>query len=317
MLCFGLTSFGSSKIIFVSFEFSFIHKYLDISEIFEQIATYYVLFTWLYEKFNELPYLRARGDFGSGKSRFLQTIGMLCYKPVFTSGATTSSPLFRIINEVHGTLILDEADFKHSDMASDVVKILNTGYQKGTPILRSEGKGTFEVKAYDVFCPKIIATRETFSDKALESRFLIEEMGAGNLRDDIPRTLGENFYQEAEDIRNKLLMWRLRKYFKPVVLKEDLIEGIHPRLNQIIIPLLSIIENPQTQSNLKDFIVKYNAELVEERGTSIESEIIFAILKLESAAAKDEIMVMNITQLVNIGAGHGETIEHATALLFP
>ncbi|MCX6717726.1 MAG: hypothetical protein NTU76_03575 [Candidatus Taylorbacteria bacterium] len=63
---------------------NFIHKYLDISDVFEQISTYYVLFTWMYDRFNEVPYLRAIGDFGSGKSRMLQTIGMLCYKPVFT-----------------------------------------------------------------------------------------------------------------------------------------------------------------------------------------------------------------------------------------
>ncbi len=97
---------------------TFIHKYLDISEVFEQIATYYVLFTWMYDRFNEVPYLRAIGDFGSGKSRFIQAIGILCYKPVFTGGATTPSPIFRIVNEVHGTLIIDEADFKFSDMTS-------------------------------------------------------------------------------------------------------------------------------------------------------------------------------------------------------
>ena len=62
----------------------FIHKYLDVSEVFEQIATYYVLFTWMFDRFNEVPYLRAIGDFGSGKSRFIQSIGILCYKPVFT-----------------------------------------------------------------------------------------------------------------------------------------------------------------------------------------------------------------------------------------
>ena len=102
---------------------NFIHKYLDITEVFEQIATYYVLFTWMFDRFNEVPYLRAIGDFGSGKSRFLQAIGILCYKPIFTGGATTPSPIFRIINEIKGTLIIDEADFKFSDMTSEIVKI--------------------------------------------------------------------------------------------------------------------------------------------------------------------------------------------------
>jgi len=278
---------------------AFIHKYLDITEIYEQIATYYVLFTWMYDKFNEVPYLRTIGDFGSGKSRFLQAIGILCYKPIFTGGATTPSPIFRIVNEAKGTLIIDEADFKFSDMTSEIVKILNTGYQKGMPVLRSEGKGTFEVKAYDVFCPKIVATRETFADKALESRFLVEEMGIGKLRADIPRTLKDDFYKDAEFIRNKLLMWRMKNYFTPVEYREELIEGIHPRLNQIVIPLLSIIKDDKIRDRLKGFIVEYNGELVADRGLSWESDIVFAIFKLEYEMMGHEVTVKEIAKSVN------------------
>jgi hypothetical protein len=278
---------------------TFIHKYLDISEVFEQIATYYVLFTWMFDRFNEVPYLRAIGDYGSGKSRFLQAIGILCYKPVFVGGATTPSPIFRIINEVQGTLIIDEADFKFSDMTSEIVKILNTGYQKGMPVLRSEGKGTFEVKAYDVFCPKIVATRETFTDKALESRFLVEEMGAEKLRTDIPRTLDQSFYSEAEFIRNKLLMWRLKNYFSPIERCTEIIEGIHPRLNQIVMPLLSIIKDETIREHLKTFIIKYNGDLVADRGLSWENDIIFAALKLEYDTKLKEVTVKQIAEEVN------------------
>jgi hypothetical protein len=278
---------------------AFIHKYLDISEVFEQIATYYVLFTWLYDRFNEVPYLRAIGDFGSGKSRFIWAIGILCYKPMFTGGATTSSPIFRIIDQIKGTLVIDEADFKFSDMTSEIIKILNMGYSKGGSVLRSEGKGVFEVKAYDVYCPKIVATRDTFSDKALESRFLIEEMGSNKLRNDIPRTLDESFYSDAELIRNKLLMWRLKNYFEPIERREDLIEGIHPRLNQIVMPLFSIIKDEPIRNNLKTFIIKYNGELTADRGLSWESDIVFAILKLEYETGANEATVKQITDTVN------------------
>jgi hypothetical protein len=260
---------------------AYIHKYLDVSEAFEPIATYYILFTWLYDRFNEVPYLRALGDFGTGKSRFKDVIGSVCYKPVFTSGATTLSPLFRIIDDVKGTLIIDEADFKHSDKDSDIIKLLNVGYQKGGAIFRSEGKGVFEVKGFDVFCPKIVATRETFADRALESRFLVEEMGVDKLRPGIPLSLKKEFYDDAEELRNKLLMWRMNNYFTPITYREDAIEGIHPRLNQIVIPLLSIIKDEQICKNLIAFIIKYNNELVEDRNLTIESVVIFAILKLK------------------------------------
>jgi hypothetical protein len=94
---------------------SFIHRYVQVSPLFEKVAAHYVLFSWVHDAFNELPYLRARGDFGSGKTRFLLIVGAICYKPIFASGASTVSPLFRILDAVRGTLIIDESDFRFSD----------------------------------------------------------------------------------------------------------------------------------------------------------------------------------------------------------
>lgn len=278
---------------------TFIHKYLDVSPMFEKIASYYALFSWVYDRFNEVPYLRAIGDFGSGKSRFLQVVGSICYRPIFTGGATTPAPIFRILDEIRGTLILDEADLKASDMTQDIIKILNMGYQKGGTVLRMQGKDLMEIKAYDVFSPKIVATRETFNDKALESRFLIEEMGRGKLRDDIPRRLSDQFWNEALVLRNKLLMWRFVNYNKELIFDESIIEGVHPRLHQIIIPLLTIIDSEEMKTSLREFIQKYNTELIADRGLSIESDIVFSIFKFEYDTNKKEITVGEIAEYVN------------------
>jgi len=279
---------------------NFIHKYLDISPVYEQIASYYVLFSWIFDRFHEVPYLRAIGDFGSGKSRFLQTIGSICYRPIFTGGATTTAPIFRILDEINGTLILDEADMRFSDMTNEVVKILNMGYQKGGSVLRMNGKEeSLEIKAYDVFSPKIIATRETFNDKALESRFLTEEMGRGNLRKDIPRRLSDEFWNEALELRNKLLMWRFKNYKKEIIFDEKIIEGVHPRLHQIVIPLMTIIDSIEMKESLKNFVQKYNVELIADRGLSRESDIVFAILKFEYDTNQKEITVGEIAGYVN------------------
>lgn len=294
----GATEYGTEAELIQEIQ-TFIHKYLDITPMFERIAAYYAMFTWLYDRFYELPYLRAIGDFGSGKTRFLQVIGCVCYRPIVMGGATTPSPIFRILNELKGTLVLDEADFKSSEMSDDIVKILNSGYQQGISVLRSEGKGTFEVKAYDVFSPKVIATRETFNDKALESRFLVEEMGHSTLRTDIPRRLSDEFYNESRNIRNKLLMWRFKNFNKELKFDDAPIEGIHPRLHQIIIPLLTIIDSEEMKTSLKEFVQKYNQELIADRGLSRESDVVFAILKLERERKVDTLTVKEITDEVN------------------
>src|SRR6185369_5606819 len=167
------------------------------------------LFSWIYDGFNELPYLRLRGDPGSGKTRFLLTVGSLCYKPMFASGASSVSPLFRIIDAFRGTLIIDEGDFRMSDEKAEIVKILNNGNARGFPVLRTEvtRQREFNPTAYHVFGPKIVATRGYFEDKALESRCLTEEMGLGGLRGDVPISLPEAYKQEALQLRNKLLLF--------------------------------------------------------------------------------------------------------------
>lgn len=268
----------------------FIHKYLDISPVFEKIASYYILFTWVFDRFNELPYLRVIGDWGGGKSRFLQTVGSICYKSIFAGGATTTSPLFRIIDEARGTVILDEADYRFSDTTADIIKILNCGYQKGIPVLRSEGKGTFEVKSFDVFCPKIIATRKQFNDQALESRFLVEEMEKKDLREDIPINLPDSFENEALELRNQLLMWRFRNFYK-IGLKSDVIDRtIEPRLNQITIPLLSIVDDKEVRDEIKKSVQEYNKELFTDRGMSLEAEVLVALLIKYEAGYPDPTM---------------------------
>jgi hypothetical protein len=94
---------------------AFIHRYVDLSPLFEEIATYYVLLTWVYDAFNELGYLRFRGDYGTGKTRALLAVGSLCYKSFSASGASTVSPIFHVLEAFQGTLLLDEADLRFSD----------------------------------------------------------------------------------------------------------------------------------------------------------------------------------------------------------
>src|SRR6202521_5876763 len=151
----------------------FIHHYVDLDTSFEKVATYYVILTWLYDAFNELPYLRFRGDYGTGKTRALLILGSLCYKGFFASGASTVSPIFHTLNAFRGTLIFDEADFRFSDEKAEIVKILNNGNSKGFPVLRTRvtPRKEFHPRAFVIFGPKIVGMRRSYDDRALESRF--------------------------------------------------------------------------------------------------------------------------------------------------
>jgi hypothetical protein len=256
-----------------------------------------------------VPYLRALGDYGSGKTRFLQVIGSICYKPIFAGGATTASPIFRMLDAHRGTLILDEADFQFSDATADIVKILNNGYARGFPVLRTEGKGTFEVKTFEVFSPKVIATRQKFKDRALESRFLVEEMGQRRLRDDIPLSLPPHFEIEARLLRNKLLWWRFQHYGQHLAFSYGRESAIHPRLQQIILPLLSIIRSEAVRTELAELIASYHRDMVADRGMSMEADALSALLMCTHLGAP-EISIKQITEAYNAEVEEKETISH-------
>lgn len=276
---------------------AFIHRYVDLSPRFERIASYYVLLSWVYDAFNELPYLRVRGDAGSGKTRFLLTIGSVCYKPIFASGASTVSPLFRILDAVRGTLIIDEGDFRFSDEKAEIIKILNNGNARGFPVLRSDvsSKGEINPRAYAVFGPKLVATRGYFQDGALESRCLTEEMGQGGLRTDVPISLPPAHKEEASRLRNQLLLFRFRNLEKCGALESVVDRSIEPRLNQIFVPLLSIIQDTEARAELQELARQYNREMIAERGMEVGAQVLEVIRDILAGSPNGQVKIQDLT----------------------
>jgi hypothetical protein len=274
----------------------FIHRHVDLDAAFEKVATYYVLLTWLYDAFNELPYLRFRGDYGTGKTRALLILGSLCYKGFFASGASTVSPIFHTLNAFRGTLIFDEADFRFSDEKAEIVKILNNGNVRGLPVLRTmmNRQREFNPQAFHVFGPKIVATRGSYDDKGLESRFITEEMGSRQLRSDIPINLPDSFRDEARELRNKLLLYRFHRRFD-VKLDESLVDPkLEPRLNQILLPLLSVVSDGNLRSELKSMALEAQLSLVADRGLLVEAQVLEILAELMTGSQRPVVPVADI-----------------------
>ncbi len=231
---------------------AFLRRYVDLSPQFEEIAAYYVLLTWVYDAFTDLPYLRLQGTWGTGKTRALLAIGSLAYKPFFASGASTVSPIFHIQDAFQGTLILDEADFRFSDQTAELTKVFNNGTTSGLPVLRTMTNKNRELNptAFRVFGPKIVAMRESFADPALESRFITEHTGGRTLRDDIPVHLPEAFKAESLALRNRLLAWRFasRRSVGPNL--DQLPSEMSARAKQMSLALLSLIPDGSVRERI-------------------------------------------------------------------
>lgn len=293
---------------------AFLDRYVDLPPAFAEIAAHYVLLTWVYDAFSDLSYLRFRGDFGTGKTRALISIGSLCYKPFFASGASTVSPLFHIQDAFQGTLILDEADFRYSDAAAQLTKVLNNGTTRGMPVLRTMANRNRELnpQAFHVFGPKLVAMREQFSDLALESRFLTCDTSGRAPRPGVPIHLPEVFHEEALHLRNKLLAWRFRSRFSVAPDPSRLIEGVSPRLQQGSLALLSLVDEASTREAIGRELAGLEARVLQERADTTEAAMLAAIRDAFDVPNVPHASIKGITERFNAAtsAELGRTMSH-------
>lgn len=288
---------------------AYLHGYVDLSDGFELLVAHYVLFTWVHDRFNELPYLRLQGAYGSGKTRFLLVAGSICRTPIFLGGASTTSPMFHMLDEFSGTLLIDEADFRFSDETAQIAKILNNGNVRGFPVLRSEAVNAkeFRPRPFQVFGPKLIAMRGEFSDAALESRFITERSDGRTLRSDIPLNLPARQEAEALELRNKLLMFRLRRFADVGEVSAILDPDLDPRTNQIFAPLLSIMETDEAREALLAAARERQLFAEADRSSSHEAGVLGALLYLMGKTDRTSIALSDIADLYM--CAHGR--EHA------
>lgn len=267
---------------------AYLHRYVDVTPIFEEIAAHYVLLTWVYDTFSEVPYLRFSGAFGAGKTRSLLVLGSICYKPFFASGASTVSPIFHILDAFQGTLILDEADFRFSDATAELTKVFNNGNMRGLPVLRTMQNRHHELNptAFRVFGPKVVGMRGAFADDALESRFITEVMGQRDIRSEIPIHLPDAYRSEALDLRNQLLGYRLRHRRGIAIDPSRLIVGASSRLNQTALALLSMVDDPG---------------LREQIGGSLND--VTSRSRLNASESLDAIMLNAVVETFEVGTG--------------
>lgn len=110
-----------------------------------------------------------------GKSRLLDLIHALAWRPVISANATVAA-LFRSIDaEDPPTLVLDEADTifntKASESTEELRGLLNAGFGRGRPALRCVGPKQ-EVQAFETFAMAALAAigdlPDTITDRAVD-----------------------------------------------------------------------------------------------------------------------------------------------------
>jgi DNA polymerase I-like protein with 3'-5' exonuclease and polymerase domains len=265
----------------------FIEKYVDISEQNRAISSKYARMTYRIDALNEVPYLHATGNSGNGKSRFTQTIGLLCYRPMFTVGITAAA-LFRTVDAFHPTLIIDEFNLNASSEDTEaIIQVLNSGYQRLTRIIRCSSKDSnFMPEGFDPFGAKILSGLKATDSQPFTSRthpVKLEE----TKRNDIPLQLLPEMMSEAQAIRNKLTLWRLRTFNQPLSdrLKKAELDlkqkgGISKRLIQISVPLYALLDSDEVKDIFVSQLQTRTKDVIDERSESLDGKLVAVIHSL-------------------------------------
>lgn len=257
----------------------FIHKFVDVDAAFEEIAARYVIFTYLYDRFDKIPYLRIVGDWATGKTRFLEVLSVIAYHPINLGTGVTSASIYRQLTKFNGgTLFFDEVNFVDTTRNSFFNQILNGGNSRRGYVTRSDGPN-FEPRQYQSFSPKIFGGHTFFEDEALESRCISFTSYETN-RTDIPPSLPEDLqWHEAINLRNLLLRFRMENFYKIDPNQEVVgLDQFGKRNREIYSPLFQILNENSVSDDILNFIKITEQQKTHSLQTSLEGLVIEYLL---------------------------------------
>jgi hypothetical protein len=273
-----------------------------------RLCAAYDKYTWIADKLPIAPLLKILGDFGAGKTALLTANRMVVRRGIAAASNSNESPIFRVVDLTHGTVVLDEADYSTRESRGDeLYRLMREGHTKGSHVLRSERSsesGPFGVKSYDPFGPKIVASRRPFPDEALESRCIPTIMRPiAKLADSTPLFVTPGMQQKAAKLRNKLLLWRLRRWPHVTANPYERIEGVDPRMTVCALMILAAVDPDDTERReaIIKLVKRRSATMKNRRQQSLEGLTMLAVAQVWSARQErsDRVKLATITRLIN------------------
>ncbi|MEM3398501.1 MAG: bifunctional DNA primase/polymerase [Nitrososphaerota archaeon] len=240
------------------------------------------------------PYLCFLGPFRSGKTRALEVMASLCYKPMLVVDPSEAS-MFRIIEKFRPTLIVDEAQI----VDKNVRAVMAAGYRFGVKVPRvvdPEADGLEAIRWFDCFGLKVYACREEPPNDIFSRSIIIH--CEKNVRHTKKRIDGE----KARELRTRWLAQRLRMFNKVTVTFEEF-QSEDGRLQELFSPLVVMAQlfgDREALAAIERYGRQIEKEIAAMETTSEDAEIISAILEYMNSKNDDAPSVMPVQDLVDI-----------------
>lgn len=276
----------------------FFNKYFQVPKFYEIFLPYLCLFYWVYEKFPFVPYTHFVGRTATGKSTAMEVFGSVCYKPIDASGSITMASIFRIVTKWKGTLLLDEFDGAGENYR-EMMSFLKSGVSNKV-VLRTEGEGKKEVKAFVVKSPKIFTSETPINNAGLQSRTIVIKMEKNKRR--VPLFRLRSFEEDAVLLRKKLLLWRLRTLgtidLTQIEYGFEELKHLDSRVQQVITPIF-YMSGESARTEIVEFAKEQQEETFRERREALDGQIFQCIC--DGYNDIDGVTISKIEKVINSG----------------
>jgi putative DNA primase/helicase len=187
---------------------AFLSKYIVLPSGAPLVVTAWAVTTYLMRGFDTHPILAITSpEKRCGKTRLLELLERLVYRPASTSGISEAA-LFRMIGAFEPTLLIDEAQSLRTrdERSAALHDILCAGSRRGKYIYRMGGPNRDRFDSFPVFGAKALAAignlSEILVDRAIEIRMRRRLPG-----EKVERFIFASVEAQAASLRQKLRRW--------------------------------------------------------------------------------------------------------------
>jgi len=238
----------------------FLTRYVVLPPGAALVVSTWCMAAWAIDAFDRFAHLAVTSpEKRCGKTRLLETLAMICPRPLPTSNIKPA-PLYRIIERSHPTILIDEAQSlgRYGSETSDTLReLLNAGIVRGAArVLRCVGSD-YDVMPFDVFGPKVVAAIGEL-DSVLADRCLAVRMERKTAADAIQQFRTRLAEQEAAPLARKVCRWATdnAKRLGQVYDKIDSFNSLtNDRLAELLLPLMAVVKvcDPKRLPELKRY----------------------------------------------------------------
>lgn len=206
---------------------SVLRRYVAFSEEAAVAVALWIIFTYAIDAAYIAPMLAiCSPEKRCGKTTLLQILQAAVRRPLLVSNIT-SAGLFRIVEKVEPTLLIDEAD-TFLDTKEELHGIINSGHARNTAqVIRVTGDN-HEPRIYSTWCPKAIAKIGRLPG-TLEDRSVVIPMRRALPGERVARLRQDRIWEELEPIRRKVHRWALDNQDRLRQIDPELPEELHDR----------------------------------------------------------------------------------------